>query len=227
MFTAILLNGGIGARVKSDMPKQLIRIKEIPIFIYSLRVFDNLDEISEIIINYPDGWKKSIKVLIDKYAIRKKILFSDAGNSRQESVRKMLNKVKTENVIIHESARPLVDESDLKRLIGDVSDNVTMTLPIPFTVLRKNTETNFVSGNLIRSELVNILLPQKFSSTTLRECHYKAFQDGKAFTEDASLLYEYGYKVKCLEGREECFKVTTKQDILFAEQLLSKKRERF
>jgi 2-C-methyl-D-erythritol 4-phosphate cytidylyltransferase len=225
MVTALLLNGGIGTRMNSDIPKQLIRINEIPIFIYSLRVFDQIEEILEVVVNYPEGWKDTIESLIEKYPIKKKIIYCEAGQTRQESVRKMLDYVKSTFVILHESARPLVNEEDIRRLIDDNNENVSMTLPIPFTVLKKDVDSDLISGNLVRDELVNILLPQKFLAKTLRECHIKAYEDNKIYTEDAAVVYDCGHTVKCITGREECFKVTTSQDVLFAEKILNNKSE--
>ncbi|MCL1044128.1 2-C-methyl-D-erythritol 4-phosphate cytidylyltransferase [Shewanella electrodiphila] len=222
MTTLLLLNGGVGTRAKAGMPKQLVRVNGIPLFIYTLRVADELNEINKVVINSPKGWEEQIQTLISDYAIKTNIEFVDAGETRQESVYKMLSLVKSESVIIHESARPLVDKNDFKKLIASKSLNVSTVLNIPFTVLKKDCQSSLLTENLNRDELVNIQLPQKFDTNILKLVHNKYNASKQSFTEDASMLIAEGEVVDTLYGQDKNFKVTTPQDIHLAEYILSK-----
>lgn len=226
MFSLILLNGGVGSRVGVKQPKQLIRLNEIPIFIYALRVADALPSISEIVLNYPKGWEDEIRELVQKYAIQKPLIFVPAGASRQESVALMLKEVSNENVLVHEAARPLATPEDFTALIDHPSDNVTLTLPVPFTVLLREADQEKIGGVLDRSLLLNIQLPQKFKATDLSAAHALALKNGKTYTEDASMLYEAGSEVFFVNGSERNFKITSLQDVYMAEFVAKGKRER-
>ena len=225
LLSLILLNGGIGSRVGADKPKQLIRINGIPIFIYALRIADQIEEISQVILNFPDGWEKEMKDLTQKYAIKTPLTFVEAGKTRHESVALMATHVQTEHVLIHEAARPLATLEDFSLLIDHPEDNVSLTRPIPFTVLKKEAGTDKIGGMLDRDLLLNIQLPQKFSSATLKSAHAAAASSGKIFTEDAALVFSSGATVHFLDGAEQNFKVTTLQDVYMAEYVMSGIRE--
>jgi len=220
MVTLILLNGGFGVRVGADVPKQLLRLKGIPIFIYALRVADEIDEIANIVLNYPKGWGDKVKILTSQYAIKTPIVYVEAGETRQSSVRLMLDIVETPSVLIHEAARPLVSKKDFIDLMDSAADNVTQILPIPFTVLQSLEGETKVGSILDRARLLNIQLPQKFKTETLKIAHAKAQKSGEVFTEDASAVFHYGNIVEYITGSDRNFKITTKLDVQMAEFLL-------
>ncbi len=220
LLSLILLNGGIGSRVGADKPKQLIRINGIPIFIYALRVADQIEEISQVILNFPPGWENEMRDLTQKYAIKTPLTFVEAGTTRHESVALMVQHVETEHMLIHEAARPLATVQDFKLLIEHPQDNVSLTRPIPFTVLKKEAGTDKIGGVLDRDLLLNIQLPQKFSTATLKSAHAAAAANGEVFTEDAALVFSSGATVHYLDGSEKNFKVTTLQDVYMAEYVM-------
>ena len=220
MATLLLLNGGLGRRIGAEIPKQFIRVKSIPLFIYSLRIACNIDEIDEIVVNYPEGWLDKLQDLITKYAIQKSIKFVPAGETRQESVRRMLDVCTGETVILHEAARPLVTEEEFIKLIQHPVENITYALPVPFTVLETDEEKKYINKTLNRDLLVNIQLPQKFVAAHLKEAHIAAYKNGKNYTEDASLVFDNGNSVQAIQGSERNIKVTTPLDIHIAEFLL-------
>lgn len=223
MFSLILLNGGIGARVNADRPKQLIRVGGIPILIYTLVAVENISAINELIINYPQGYKEQIKKLISSYGINKKIKYIPAGKTRQESVYLMLEAVTNKDVLIHEAARPHVTEKDFLSLINDSRENITLGLSIPFTVAPIDTDKKSVNGVIERDSIINVQLPQKFKYDNLKEAHLIAKENGKFYTEDATLVYDAGFPVHYLSGNENNIKVTSKLDIVISEFLLSGK----
>lgn len=221
----MLLNGGVGKRIGAKVPKQFIRLKNIPTFIYSLRVADALDEIDEVVMNYPEGWKEDIQDVVSKYAISTPIRYVPAGETRQESVRLMLDAVTTDTVLIHEAARPLVEAKDFRELIENKADNVSYTLPLSFTVLKKKAEKAFISKILKRSRLVNIQLPQKFNTQVLRDAHAEALRKQEEYTEDASLVFAAGNKVQIVPGSDRNIKITTPLDVQIASFLLNTPEE--
>lgn len=140
------------------------------------------------------------------------------GLTRQESVYNGLICAERERVIVHETARPFVSCEDIKTLIADEDINCTYGSDLPFTVLNKN--GNYISGLLEREKLVNIQLPQKFDRKTLVKAHQIAMQEGRTFTEDASMLMTYDLgRVKIIPGKEYNIKLTELLDMLTGEQI--------
>ena len=221
MYSLLLLNGGVGARANSSQPKQFIKINGIPILVYSLVAADGTEEISEIIINYPDGCRDLVEEIVHDYAIQTPVTYVPAGATRQDSVRLMLEASTATDVLIHESARPMVRPSDFQKLIAHSADNVSLMLPISFTVAPVDPLTSEVTGALDRSRLRNVQLPQKFSAAALRSGHEFATREGLTFTEDATMCVTAGFPVFFTTGDDSNIKVTTPVDVQIAGFILS------
>lgn len=220
MYTLLLLNGGIGARIGADRPKQLLNIKGLPILVYSLAAVDSIAEISHIMVNYPPEWEEEIERVVEDYAVQTPVTFVPAGRSRHESVALMLEQVSTDHVIIHESARPLVRKHDFEALIAAERTNVSFMSSIPFTVAPVDPKESSVIGSLDRSRLRNVQLPQKYLTTDLRAGHDFARREGLEFTEDATLVVTAGGAVHYIDGQDYNIKVTTPTDVKLATYLL-------
>jgi len=221
MYTLALLNGGVGTRVAAGQPKQLIRVNHIPAMVYPLIAVDSIPEIDQIVLNYPPGWEEDIRKLVVDYAIQTPITYVEAGDTRHASVAAMLDHCTNDNVILHETARPLATKDDFEKLIAAEHDNVSFMLEIPFTVAPVDPDTERVTGSLERSRLRNVQLPQKFSKQVLRDGHAYAEREGVVFTEDATLCAVAGAEVYYIPGNDRNFKITTKTDVRLAGYLLS------
>jgi 2-C-methyl-D-erythritol 4-phosphate cytidylyltransferase len=221
MYSLLLLNGGVGARVAAGQPKQLIKVKGIPILVYSLVGADAVPEIDQIVLNYPDGWREDVERIVTAYAIKTPVSYVEAGDTRHESVARMLSTAVNDDVIIHESARPLVTSADFGALIADEGRNVSLMLEIPFTVAPVDPESRTVTGYLERATLRNVQLPQKFAKADLVKAHEWAAGEGKTYTEDATLVAVAGHEVRFIDGRDRNIKVTTPTDVKLATYLLS------
>lgn len=225
MYSLLLLNGGIGTRVGADQPKQFLTIRGIPILIYPLTVIDRVPEITQIVMNYPPGQREKVEKLVLDYSIRTPVTYVEAGNSRHESVAKLLPHAVHDRILIHEAARPLITDHDLKVLIEHAADNISLTLPLSFTVAPVNPESQTVSGSLERDRLRNVQLPQKFLKADLEKAHQRAAEEHQLYTEDATLLASHGVTVHFTEGSDKNFKVTTPVDLRLAHFLLQDDEE--
>jgi len=216
MISFILLSGGSGTRMNKPIPKQYLLLAGKPVIIHILERIDDIAEISEVIIVCHEKYRDLLGTYISAYMLRKKIVFTDAGITRQESVYNGLKKVSNKLVIVHEAARPFVKKSDFEALIQDEDENITYGIDIPFTVLKTN--DHYINGNLKRDELINIQLPQKFNASSLLHGHEKAMADKLVFTEDSSLLFHYGLgPIKVVKGQPYNIKLTEPMDLLLGE----------
>jgi 2-C-methyl-D-erythritol 4-phosphate cytidylyltransferase len=221
LYSLALLNGGIGTRVAAGRPKQFINVNGIPILVYSLVAADAVAEITQIVLNFPEGWRDDVEKIATDFAIKTPITYVAAGRTRHESVGLMLPHCRNEHVIVHESARPLVGAADFRTLIEHPHDDVSYMLDIPFTVAPVDPDSHQVTGSLDRSRLRNVQLPQKFRASTLTKAHEYADREGVTFTEDATLCAVAGFDVRFLEGADRNFKVTTPTDVKLAGFLLT------
>jgi 2-C-methyl-D-erythritol 4-phosphate cytidylyltransferase len=220
MYSLILLNGGVGARVAAGQPKQFVHVNGLPILVYSLVAADATEGITQIVLNYPDGWRDDVEKIVTDFAVRTPITYVPAGRTRHESVALMIAHCKNEHVIVHESARPMIRHGDFERIITHPHPNVSYMLPIPFTVAPVDPAQNKVTGYLDRSRLRNVQLPQKFEMSALVAAHEYADREGVTFTEDATLCAVAGTDVRFVEGDDRNFKVTTPTDVRLAGFLL-------
>ena len=192
-------------------PEHACRIR-----LHTLEKVDRIDAIGQIVIVCTPRYEETISQMAAQFGIRKKIVFALAGPTRQASVMSGLSRVGTDDVIIHEAARPFVKTEDFEELIACPERNATFGLDIPFTVLKGH---EAVEGILTRSELFNVQLPQKFETGLLREAHRKALEEGTSFTEDASQVFHYfpQTRIRICQGKDYNVKLTTRIDMLVGE----------
>lgn len=216
-YSLVLLSGGVGKRMKLDMPKQFLLLAGKPLFVHVLEKVDRLQVVKEIIMPCPSEFIEKTEEIINKYGFTTPIKCVEGGGTRQESVFKGLHAADFDNVIIHESVRPFVSEKDFMRLIETSNENAIFGLDIPFTVLRGG---DVVEGNLERDELLNVQLPHKFNAKKLLYAHQCAAEDSLNFTEDASLYFHYFRSdIAVLPGSEYNIKITKPIDRILAEAI--------
>lgn len=215
-YTFVLLSGGIGSRMQQSIPKQYMLLAGKPMVMHVLDKIDTIEDIEKIVIVCADEYRLPLDLMMEQYQICKPIVYAKAGESRQASVLSGLRFVETENVIIHEAARPFVTVDDYKELIDCPMENAMIGLDIPFTVVKGHEN---LEGIMTRSELVNVQLPQKFNTRLVLEAHERAAKEQRMFTEDASLVFHYNPDVliKIINGKDYNIKVTTRMDMLIGE----------
>ncbi|MDR1616650.1 MAG: 2-C-methyl-D-erythritol 4-phosphate cytidylyltransferase [Syntrophomonadaceae bacterium] len=215
-YSAIILAGGAGTRMKQASPKQFLLLAGKPMFMHTLERLEKISSIKEIILVSVPQYRELLAANIDAYMLQKKYLIVDGGESRQQSVLNGILAASQDNVIIHEAARPFVTTDEFQALIDEPCEDAIYGADIPFTVLLK--KNGFISNILERSELLNVQLPQKFGRQPILDVHQRAAAEGKRFTEDASMLYYYtGREIKILPGSHCNIKVTEPIDLILGE----------
>lgn len=220
-FSFTLLSGGQGTRTGLDFPKQFFLINGHPMLAYPLIMVNSIDEIDEIIVNFPEGHEDKTKEIIKAYVVNKKVKVVPAGRTRQESTKLMCEAASNENVIVHEAARPTVSADDIRRLMAFDAPNASFCAKVSFSLCQVDLEKNLMLNNIDRDTTLNIQLPQKFDKKTLLSAHYKAAETGAFYNEDAMLCKEQaGCDVKYILGNPANIKITTFEEFKFAESLL-------
>jgi 2-C-methyl-D-erythritol 4-phosphate cytidylyltransferase len=141
------------------------------------------------------------------------------GERRQDSVRAGLNVVNdVEYVLIHDGARPLVNEIMIEAALqGAVETGAAIcAIPVSDTIKRAG-EDNLVAGTVDRRSLRQAQTPQAFRRDLLLRAHE---QDSADATDDAALIERLGEPVRLVAGSARNIKVTTPDDLHIAEALL-------
>lgn len=218
MFSVVILAGGSGSRMHKNVPKQFLALAGKPIILHTLERLEKIDTVDEVIISCHSDYKELLRLQIEAYMLRKEYKIIDGGNIRQESAYLGVKEAKNNDIIMHEAARPFVKATDFKALMEYPADNVTYGMDIPFTV--SVCEDNLIMDLLKRDRLVNVQLPQKFKRDSLLNAYRKAEKDGAVFTEDTSMLFQYGKEpIFILPGMPYNIKITDPIDLITGEMI--------
>jgi len=226
-ITAIILAAGKGTRMNSDVYKQYMIIHEKPVLYYSLKAFSD-STVSEIIVVTGEAERESVKEdIIKRYGFSKVSAVVAGGKARYDSTYAGLKAcTNTDYVLIHDAARPMINKELIERTIETVleCDAVVVGVHTKDTI-KVTDKNNFVSETPIREFVWVVQTPQAFSYALIRKAYEDMIEDieeRKAIvTDDATVMEMYGTKaVKMVPGDYLNIKITTREDILFAEQFL-------
>lgn len=217
----MLVAGGVGTRLGIDRPKAFALLAGRPLLAESLDRLDRSPWIDAIVVAAPPGWEEPAILLSEELAVTKVVSCVTGGETRAESVRAALEDVPEEAlvVLVHDAARPLVDDAVIERVLGSLAegfDGAVPALPVPDTI--KRVEQGVVVETVLRDGLVGAQTPQAFLAPALR----RAFGgDLSEATDCASLVERAGGRVAVTEGDPKLLKVTTAGDLALVESLLS------
>ena len=213
MNCAIILASGNSTRFNSETPKQFHKLNGHMLVDYPIRTFSKCNKIDRLIIVVPEKYCSEIQKEYPSY------LVVSGGSSRKESAFNGLLACpnQTKKVLIHDAARALVDKSTIIRCINGLygAKAVSTAMPAMDTVVETNEDIIVNMPNRNRMYLEQT--PQGFHYQTLLKAH-KIIQVDT--TDDIRLVNELGIKCITVEGNENNFKITTKQDYQLAEILL-------
>lgn len=224
-ITAIVLAAGSGSRMKNKTKKQFMEIKGKPVIWYSLFEFEKsrVDEI--ILVTGKEDIDYCKKEIVEKYNLKKIKNVVAGGSERYESVYNGLKEVTGNIVLIHDGARPLINNEIIERSIeGTIkSDACVVGVPVKDTIKRANKE-GYIIDTPNRSELWITQTPQSFKTDLVKMAYKKMkgeLEKGNTtlnITDDAMVVEEFTTnQVRFVQGDYKNIKVTTPEDIDIAE----------
>lgn len=218
---AILLVAGKSTRFENNVSKQVFLLKGKPVFSYPLLALAKSKVIDEIIV-VSDG-ENQVKILdfINENKLNN-VHLCLGGATRQLSVEeglKCINADPDDIVLIHDGARPLLDEEVIERTVeaANTAGAVTTFLPMEDTVAFSDFEEH-IAGFADRTNLVKIQTPQAFKYAVISEAH-KLATDTQA-TDDCSLVMRTLMQVKLVPGSKKLAKLTTIEDVNYLETFI-------
>ncbi|KAK4799048.1 hypothetical protein SAY86_024413 [Trapa natans] len=220
--SVILLAGGKGKRMGASMPKQYLPLLDQPIALYSFYTFSRMREVKEIVVVCDPSYKDVFEDNKEKVGVD--IKFTMPGKERQDSVFSGLQVVdeNSELVCIHDSARPLVLPGDIEKVLKDGWENGAAVLGVPVKATIKEADSkSFVVRTLDRKTLWEMQTPQVIKPVLLKRGFELVNREGLEVTDDVSIVEHLKHPVYITEGSYTNIKVTTPDDLLLAERILS------
>lgn len=224
LSSAIILLGGEGKRMKSDVKKQYINIKGFPIIYYTIKAFEK-SNIDEIVLVVPKGEEELVrKDIVDFYSFSKVKTIVEGGSERIWSVKNGLLVSKGEYVLIHDGVRPLISTNKINSIIKEVQEKRRVILALPSKDTIKIVKDGKIEKTVDRKTTYIIQTPQAFLRDDILDSYKKIEKNSKIditkITDDAMLLELTGKDVYVTMGDYSNIKLTTKEDIDTIESLL-------
>ena len=212
---ALIVAGGKGDRMNTDIPKQFLILNGTPILIHTLKQFSHFEE---IVLVLPYSQFEYWRELCSTYNFTQKHILVAGGTSRFYSVKNGLEKIDENSVIaIHDGVRPLISTKLINSLITKTKNGVGIIPIVPLKdSIRKVEGEN--STHLDRSNLYKVQTPQCFLIKDIKEAYKQEFSD--TFTDDASVFEAKGGKITTLLGEEKNLKITTREDLTIANEFM-------
>lgn len=222
--TAVVLAAGSGRRMNSSVHKQYMMLAGKPVLYYALKAFEE-SEVTDIVLVVGQGEIEYCRQrIVDKYGFRKVKAIVEGGRERYNSVYAgLVAAPETDYVLIHDGARPFVDEDMIKRSIDGAKcyQACVVGMPVKDTI-KVVGEDGVAKGTPDRRTLWQIQTPQSFSYPLILDAYAKMIAEADcAVTDDAMVLEQVtGRRVRVIEGSYQNIKITTPEDLLVAEAYL-------
>lgn len=220
MNIALILAAGSGSRIHSEVPKQFIKIKDKPLFMYPTLIFNNNPNIDKIIIVTSEPHIEEVKKEILKYNTNKVIAVVKGGKTRKESTYFGLLKLKELNindndiVLIHDAARAMINDQIINQniLACEKYSAVCTAIPAADTIVMSS-NGKYITNLLNRDELYINQTPQTFKFDLIFKAHQNALNKDEIYTDDANLVFQLNHQIHFVEGSKNNFKITTDFDL--------------
>lgn len=221
---AVIVAGGRGVRMGADRPKQFLEIGGKPILRHTVERFLAFDPGIELILVLPKDQRDFWRDYCHENGFLERYTLVSGGITRFHSVQNALEYVRTDGVVaVHDGVRPFVGTDLLARLYdaAEACEAVIPVLPVVESVRKVETDASGreTSVPVDRNGLVLVQTPQVFRSDVLKEAYRQPFRP--SFTDDASVVEAAGHPVELVPGERFNIKVTTPDDLVMAEKLLT------
>lgn len=220
MNYAIILAGGIGTRMNAPIPKQFLIIGRKPILIHTIETFLNNSNVDNIIVVCINEWIDEARKLINHYFKGKDIKVITGGSNRTESILNGLNYIK-ENyglndddiVLTHDSVRPFLTNDIINDNINDCIKYGAVTTAVKAVDTMLVSEDSKIIKNVPkRATMFHAQTPQTFKAKELYSliCNESDLGD---FTDLCGLYLKNNKEVHLVNGVQNNFKITTREDL--------------
>ena len=215
---AVIVAGGTGSRMNSNIPKQFLLIKNKPILFYSIDVFLKAYNDLRVILVLPEDHVSKGQEAIDAYFDNSRITICNGGKPRFHSVQNVLSLINEERIIfVHDAVRCLLKKDLVERCYIQAKKSGSA---IPVITSKDSVRLLTSEGHvpLDRNTVKLVQTPQTFHSKILLTAFKIGYKD--KYTDEATVVEAFGIKVNLIEGEENNIKITLPGDMFIAEQII-------
>lgn len=217
--SVIVVCGGSSSRM-GGVDKMMHEVNGIPVCIRSCLKFQNNDKVSNIVIVTKTESVLNMQQLCEAFKLTKVSDIVEGGNCRQQSVANGLKQLPddTDVVLIHDGARPFVTNDCINRVIEKAREVSAVTCAVPLKDTVKSVrDDGLVTATPDRSTLQSVQTPQGFKFNLYKSAVEANADKLDCFTDDCSIVEEFGYPVYTCMGDYKNIKITTAEDLKVAE----------
>jgi len=215
-------------RARGRPSKQFAEIGGAPILVHTLKKFDAVDAVTEIVIALRKNEIAVFSSRVERERLRKPVRYVEGGEHRQDSVAAALRSIKAaanDIVLVHDAVRPFVDTDIIENVIESAAQHgaAIAGLPAVDTVKQvdRTAEGAIVVSTMPRARVVMAQTPQGFRYDVLKIAFDEATTDGFVGTDESSLVERSGHEVVVVMGSARNIKITTPADLELAEFYLA------
>lgn len=203
-------------------------LQGVPLFIHTLRALLTAPSVSGAIAVIPAAERARAEEWLETHGPwRCPIRVVPGGAERQDSVRAGLELADTDLVAVHDAARPFIDANVVEAAIAAAAEHGASVVAAPATDTTKHVDSaGWIVATIPRQDVWLAQTPQIFRSEVLREAHAAAVQLNLSATDDSALVERLGYRVRIVPGNPENRKITTPEDLRWAEWFLDQQAPR-
>ena len=226
----IVLAGGKGSRMQSDIPKQYMELLGKPLLYYSLKAFEDSDVDQVVLVTAEGDEEYCRKELVERFGFTKVVAIVAGGAERYASVwngLKCLKEQEPEYVLIHDGARPLVTVELINRLITETEQYNACVAGMPVKdTIQMTDDRGTITLTPKRDSLWTAQTPQSFEFSLAYDAYEQLMQETEInVTDDAMVVGLYhDISIQMVRGSYTNIKVTTPEDLVLAEAFLRKRQ---
>lgn len=228
MVCVIIAAAGQGKRMGSALNKVLLPLAGQPVLAHTLRAVCQAKAVTSIILTAAPEETETVGNLLASLNLTIPWQVVAGGSERQYSIANALKVISTNAkiVVVHDGARPLAEPELFNQVIAAACEERAAIAGVPVKDTIKSTDlSGWVTGTPDRHTLWSVQTPQAFDRMLLIEAYNQALQEGYLGTDDAALVERLGTKVKIVFGNYQNIKITTPEDLQFAETVLGRQQE--
>jgi len=223
----VVVAAGQGSRLGGSVPKQFREIAGVPLVLRALRPFLDHPEVAQVVlalpsdqVTAPPSWLAAM--------LGSKLTVVAGGAERRDSVAAGLVALRPECrfVLVHDGARPFVERTTIDAVLAKAREGWGAVPAVPLSDTLKETGSDAdpirVNRTLPRERLWRAQTPQGFPRAMLERAYTASVGDGLRVTDDAVLVERLGERVCVVPDSVRNFKVTTPEDLAFAELMASR-----
>ncbi|MBR4855696.1 MAG: 2-C-methyl-D-erythritol 4-phosphate cytidylyltransferase [Bacteroidaceae bacterium] len=218
---AILVAGGKGLRMGSDIPKQFLPLRGRPVLMHTIDVFRRAYPDIHIILVLPREQQDYWRQLCGQHDYDVELCVADGGEARFHSVHNGLSLIPDDArgvVGVHDGVRPFVSPETIRRCFEAAEEFGAVVPVVPVVETVRQVLADGSSMTVDRNAYRLVQTPQTFDIQLLKKAYGQPFDP--FFTDDASVVEAMGHPIKLVEGNNENIKLTNPADLKLAEGMV-------